>query len=247
MINDVIRPIIGISGSLTIEQEGIFSGYKRCYVSNDYISAVVRAGAIPYVLPIIEDEEILKAQIDNIDGLILTGGHDVSPLVWGEEPLKNIGNLLPERDDFDIKLARFAVEKDKPLLGICRGHHILNVAFGGSLYQDIDYAEESFIKHNQNAYYDVPTHSIEIYDKSKLYSILGCKSMVNSFHHLAIKDIAKGFKVSAVSKDGIIEAIEKTGKEFVIGVQWHPEMMSFKCKQMQKIFDALVEEAIKRI
>ncbi len=241
----VSKPVIGISGSITIEQDGIFSGYKRCYVSNDYIECVVRAGGIPMVLPITSKEDILKEQLEQVHGLLLTGGHDVSPLCWGEEPLVSMGEILPERDDFDIKLAKLAYKKSMPILGICRGYHILNVAFGGTLYQDISYASYSFIKHNQDSYYDVPTHTIDIDSESILQGILGKECLVNSFHHLAIKEVSPNFKVTARAKDGVIEAIEGNTESFVMGVQWHPEMMGKKYENMQQIFNLFINECKK--
>ncbi len=239
------KPIIGISGSLIIDEGGMFPGYERAYVNNDYVQSVVRAGGIPYVIPLVYDDEVIKAQIEHIDGLIMSGGHDVNPMLYEEEPCKELGEILPKRDKFDMLLIKNALELKKPILGICRGEQILNVANGGSLYQDLKFIEGSYIKHNQGRLPYYPTHTITIKQDSKLYSILGEEVLVNSFHHLAVKTVAPGFKAVAHSKDGVIEAIEKNGDLFVVGVQWHPEMLSASYETMQKLFTKLIEEAKK--
>lgn len=241
------KPIIGISGSLLRDEDGDFAGYERAYVNNDYITSVVSAGGIPYIIPLIEDEDIILAHAELIDGLIMSGGHDVNPLLYGEEPCKELGEILPKRDAFDIFLIKAVMNLKKPILGICRGEQILNVANGGTLYQDLKFSKNCYIKHNQKRLPNFATHTVMIEEKSKLYDILGESSLVNSFHHLAIKDVAKDFKVVAYSKDGIIEAIEKEGNVFVVGVQWHPEMLSKNYPNMLKIFEKLILEAKKNI
>ncbi|MBC2850206.1 gamma-glutamyl-gamma-aminobutyrate hydrolase family protein [Cetobacterium sp. 8H] len=239
------KPIIGISGSIIRENSGDFPGYERAYVNNDYIQSVIRAGGIPYIIPVTEDEEIIREYSRNIDGLILSGGHDVNPLLWSEEPLKELGEVFVERDKFDFLLIETVFELKKPILAICRGEQILNVFFGGTLYQDLSYKKDSFVKHNQRYTPTFESHSIEIEKNSKLFEIFKEKNLfVNSFHHMAIKDVAPGFKKVAVSKDGVIEGIEMCGEEFIIGVQWHPEMLSKKNIKMQKLFNRFVEVSI---
>lgn len=240
------KPIIGISGSLIIDEGGMFPGYERAYVNNDYIQSVAMCKAIPYIVPMVYDDEIIKEQIENIDALILSGGHDVNPLNWGEEPHQKLGGILPKRDTYDFKLLQFALEMKKPILGICRGEQVINVFGGGSLYQDLSLIDACYIKHNQQHLSNIATHTANIKEGTKLYEILGEKEIhVNSFHHLAANEIANGYIVSATSKDGVIEAIEKEGDDFVIGVQWHPEMMTKDYPIMQKLFQALVNEATK--
>lgn len=212
------KPIIGISSSWG---EGTSTS-----VSLTYIESVKLAGGIPLVIPIIQDNEMLKAILDRIDAVIMTGGEDIDPLKWyGEEPVNAMGGIAPERDSYDIALIRLAVERNMPVLGICRGHQIMNVAFGGTLYQDIPSQKAgSNLKHNQRAPGNYGTHSIKIIKGSQLNLQTGLDSVaVNSFHHQAVKDIAPGFIVTAVASDGIIEAIEKVGSTRVFGVQFHPE------------------------
>ena len=131
-------------------------------------------------------------------------------------------------------------------MGICRGEQIINVVEGGSLYQDISLIENSYVKHNQQCLPSVATHTAQIKEGTKLYEILNEKEVhVNSFHHLGVKNVAPGYIVSATAKDGVVEAIEKIGEDFVIGVQWHPEMMTKDCSKMKNIFMALVNAASK--
>lgn len=243
---DKNKVIVGISGSYIIDNGGMFPGYKRAYVNDDYVDSVVRAGGVPYIIPIVHDKEIIKEQLKNVDVLILSGGQDVNPLLWGEEPSSKLGEVLNIRDEFDIQLMKTANEMKMPVLGICRGEQIIAVANGGSLYQDISFIEKAYIKHNQGHSPNIPTHTVEIEKDSKLYEILGEKVITNSFHHLGVKDVPKGYSIVARSKDGVIEGIEKEGNHFVLGVQWHPEMMSKDNEDMLNIFKKLIDEGKKR-
>ena len=237
-------PIIGISGSIIIDENGAFPGFERSYVNNDYIQSVAINNGIPYIIPIIYDDELIKQQVINIDALILSGGHDVNSLMWGEEPHNKLEAILPKRDEFDMKLLKYALAMKKPILGICRGQQIINVVEGGTLYQDLSLVEESYIKHNQKYLPSIATHTINIKKGTKLYNIIGEEEiLVNSFHHMAVNKVAEGYIVSAISKDGIIEGIEKTGDDFIIAVQWHPEMMTKESDTMRRIFKALVKSA----
>lgn len=236
------KPIIGISGSLMYDQGGMFPGYERAYVNNDYIQAVVRAGGIPLIIPVTDSEEAIRAQVDLVDGFIFSGGYDVDPQLYGEEPSQKLGDLCPKRDQFDVTLISIAVNSGKPVLGICRGMQMLNVVFGGSLYQDLSFIDGCTIKHVQGQLPSTPTHMVNLEAGSKLHSILGDSVRTNSFHHLAVKALAPDFKVTALSKDAVVEAIEMAGKPFVIGVQWHPEMMSAEHPNMQAIFNQLINE-----
>lgn len=240
------KPVIGISGSIMKDSSGDFAGYERAYVNNDYIESVVRAGGIPYIIPLVENEEVIKEQAKFIDGLIMSGGQDVNPILFNEEPCKELGEILPKRDKFDICLIKEVANLKKPILGICRGEQIMNVAFGGSLFQDLKFSEGSYIKHNQKKLPNFATHSVKIIEGSKLYEILGGETLINSFHHLSVKEVAPGFKIVGYAKDGIVEAIEKDGENFIVGVQWHPEMLSKDYENMAKIFEVLVEKAKNR-
>jgi len=239
------KPVIGILGSIIIDKGGMFPGYERAYVNNDYIISVVKAGGVPVIIPVIEDEELIEEQIKNVDGIIISGGYDVNPLSYGDEPHEKLGFIYPKRDKFDICAVKAAYKLRKPILGICRGNQILNVAFGGKLYQDISLIDGAYIKHTQESQPGSIGHSVYVKKGTKLYDIFKDDIVTNSFHHQAVKDVAEGFSVSALSKDGIIEAIEKDGEDFIIGIQWHPEMMTAAGDEnMIKIFEKLVEESI---
>lgn len=238
------KPLIGVLGSIIIDKGGMFPGYERAYVNNDYIVSVVKAGGIPVIIPVIEDEELIEEQIKDVDGIIISGGYDVNPLSYGDEPHAKLGFIYPKRDKFDICAVKAAYKLGKPILGICRGNQILNVAFGGTLYQDISLIDGAYIKHTQESQPGSIGHSVHVKKETKLYDIFKEDIVTNSFHHQAVKDIAKGFSVSALSKDGVIEAIEKDGEDFIMGIQWHPEMMTAAGdKNMLKIFEKLVEES----
>ncbi|MBQ3437662.1 MAG: gamma-glutamyl-gamma-aminobutyrate hydrolase family protein [Fusobacterium sp.] len=223
-----MKKIVGISASMRLlNSKDFFADYKYCAVADDYINAVSKSGATPFVLPLVKDEEQIENQILLIDALILSGGYDIDPYFYKEEPLEKLETLYPERDIYELKLIKFALKHKKPILGICRGFQLLNVAFGGTLYQDLSYRPNTFIKHNQSAKPSQATHSINIEENSFLFKVAQRKEeRVNSFHHLALKDVGANLEIVAVAKDGVIEAIEYTKDEnFILGVQFHPEMM----------------------
>lgn len=239
-----MKPLIGISGSIIVDEGGRFPGYKRAYVNDDYVQSVLRAGGIPFILPVLEDDEAVIAQAKAMDGLILSGGHDINPLYYGEQSLPKQGSPFPERDHSEALLIQEMIQQRKPVFAICRGIQILNTAFGGTLYQDTSYMEEETLKHDQYHQPALETHSISIEAESLLYSVLGSQTLTNSFHHQTIKEVAPGFRTTAVADDGVIEAIEREDSDtFVLGVQWHAEMMTKKHERMQRLFDRFVAEA----
>ena len=238
------KPVIGISGSIIFDGSGNFAGYRRSYVNEDYVQSVIKNGGIPYIIPMNADDEVIKQQIENIDALILSGGQDVNPLLYNEQPHRGLGGILPERDYFDYKLIDFAKQKNIPILGICRGFQILNVYHGGTLYQDLSAYKESFIKHDQVNNPSVATHTVDIVKGTKLHAMFNEDVvMVNSFHHQIIKDVPKGFKVSAIASDKVIEAIEAEGDTFIVAVQWHPEMLHRTEEKMNLLFKTLIDHA----
>ena len=238
------KPIIGISSSVIVDDSGNFAGYKRAYVNKDYVDAVVRAGGVPLIIPFTTDKEVIISQVQVIDALILSGGHDVSPYNYGQEPNPKLGETFPQRDQFDFQLIQYAMEENKPILGICRGIQIINTYFGGSLYQDLSDFENKVIMHNQAKNPQLPTHTVTIERNSKLFEIFKEeKLLTNSFHHQAVKEVGKGLAVTARTSDGIIEAIEHRDYPFLIAIQWHPEMLHKSVAKMNLIFSALIVTA----
>lgn len=208
------KPVIGISCSIdgtTVE------------VGMTYIKSVRKAGGIPFIIPITTNEKEIDEYLDRIDGLLMTGGEDVSPLLFGQEPSRFLGEVVPDRDFYDLVLIRKAVKRKIPVFGICRGIQCLNIAMGGDLIQDIPSEVENAIQHRQNGPRSYGSHTINIVKGSLVAKLLKTESIaVNSFHHQACGKIAKGFKVTAKAPDGIIEAIEsEDGRSY--GVQFHPE------------------------
>lgn len=235
------KPIIGINANRVIKSETDYSHSVMESISNDYVESVIKAGGVPIVLPILTDEDSIRRHVEILDGIVLSGGIDVNPLLYNEEPSPKLGFVFPEKDNFDILITKIAYELNKPILAICRGQQILNVAFGGSLYQDLSEISGCYIKHRQHSKNGAATHTIDIESNSILHNIWGNSVVTNSFHHQAIKDLAPGFKATAYSKDNIIEAIESLDKPFVVGVQFHPEIMTnYNDKNMLKLFKAFV-------
>lgn len=239
------KPIIGISSSVIVDDSGSFAGYKRAYVNKDYVDAVIKAGGVPLIIPFNTDKEVIISQAQVIDGLIISGGQDVSPYNYGQEPSPLLGETFPERDTYEMLLLEEAKKRNLPILGICRGFQIINVAGGGTLYQDLSLIGKSVLKHNQVSKPTLKTHKIHIEENSVISEIFGKETMVNSFHHQALDKVADDFKVVARASDGVVEAIQHKTYKFLVGVQWHPEMLAVECDEARKLFNRLIEEAKK--
>ena len=200
-------PLIGISGNHR-QDNTEHDTYILSYAPNGFVTGLERAKAIPVILPIVS-QETAHEYISRVDALVLSGGQDVSPLLYGEEPHINLGRTYPVRDAYELALIEEAYRQRKPILAICRGIQILNVAFGGTLYQDIQSQyPESTILHVQKTMPSTATHTIEIAEGSELSKIFGTKTAINSYHHQAVKELAPNFKAVAWSSDGLIEDFE---------------------------------------
>ena len=238
------KPIIGISTSVLVDEGGGFPGYERIYVNKDYVSSVISAGAVPLMIPMEDSEENLRQTLELVDGMIFSGGHDIAPIRYGEEPHQKLQDICPERDAFDFLLYRLAKEHSLPILGICRGFQLMNVSEGGKLYQDLSLKNTESLKHSQGHGPSIPTHTVKVEPGSKFYEILGKEEIrVNSFHHQAVKSTSENVAISGKALDNVVEAIELKNYPFGLGVQFHPEMLQAKEEDMKKIFAALVSAA----
>ena len=229
-------PVIGISGNF---RDG------DCTLAQGYYMSVLESGATPVVIPPYDDESALVSILDTLDGIVLSGGADIDPDYLGEEPLECI-SVNPRRDAQELLLAHLAVDRQIPVLGICRGIQVLSAALGGKLYQDIKTQHDApCIEHSQSIARGLPSHEVTIEKDSLLYSLMGSETIaVNSFHHQAVKEVPEGFRVTARSKDGIIEGMESTAFRPILGVQWHPECFILENdRTMMPIFGWLREQA----
>lgn len=240
------KPLIGVSGSHMVDGGGMFPGYHRSYVNDDYIRSVIDAGGIPVILPYTADDEVVRETMEHVDGLLLSGGHDLYPLTYGEEPKQGLGGIWPARDHFDFLLVEMAKKRGLPIMGICRGLQIVNVYHGGSLYQDLKYDKNCYIKHFQNQSPAMPTHTVTIEADSHFAEIVGCTSwMTNTHHHQTVNKVGKGLRVVATAKDGTVEALEATDYPYLMSYQFHPEMMSVDNEKAKLLFKDFVNHAAK--
>lgn len=215
-----------------------------------YMKAIEAAGGIPVMLPMASDELDIKALSETFDGFLFTGGHDINPLLYGEEMDAACGELCQERDVLEQALFHHVVELDKPAFGICRGLQLFNVLLGGTLYQDLPSGRitESNVMHQQRPPYSVPVHSVTINKNSLLYRLLEKETIaVNSYHHQAIKELAPALQSAALSEDGLVEAIEMQGKTFLCAVQWHPEFNFTENVDSMTLFRHFVEACSQQI
>jgi putative glutamine amidotransferase len=230
-----MRPVVGITLG-----DGDRPGYHS--MREDYVRSVELSDAVPLVLPALRAEDA-AAVLDRLDGLLLSGGIDVDPALYGRARHPKLGRVDRRRDEFELALTREALARDLPLLAICRGHQVLNVATGGSLVQDIPSELKGAVTHDAPGRRTRRSHTVDVEAGSRLAAILGAGAhSVNSFHHQAIDTLGKGLVVSARSpKDGVIEGVELPGRSFVLGVQWHPESFWKDGRTFQGLFDAHTE------
>lgn len=237
-----MRPVIGVT--IWKEQKNA-DVYEK--VNEWNLKAISEAGGIPVMLYITDNDEIIDGYINMLNGILFTGGGDINPLIFGEEPIRELGEVEYDRDEFEFKLYKRAAEKNIPMLGICRGMQIMNIASGGTIYQDIYSQRPGTNSHlTKNAFGSDEYHSVSVNENSKLYDILKQTDIkTNSFHHQAINDLADDYVATAFAKDGIIECIESKKLNFAIGIQWHPETMFEKYSIFRKIFIEFVKAAQK--
>ena len=242
-------PIIGITATLKEDVDTVAERPLGRFVRADldYVEGVAGAGGAPVVLPPVGEESAAEALIHSLDGLLLSGGSDLDPSYYGEKPVSELGVTLPERDAFEMALVGLALRRGLPVFGICRGMQVLNVALGGTLYQDLPSQwEQDQLKHRQDTPKWQPTHEVRVSEGSYIAEVMGRESVkVNSYHHQGIRDLAEGLVVTGRSSDGVIEAVEAEdlSERWLLGVQWHAEAMRGSGPQQESLFEAHVSAA----
>lgn len=233
------NPVIGISVNIDSQTSRLHEAY---------INSVIDAGGIPFLIPATDDMDVLREIVERIDGLLLSGGADIDGRYFGEPTLEGLTDVNQERDTYDFLLLKIASDRQLPIFGICRGMQVINVAFGGDIWQDIPSQYPNMpLNHSVLTDKEKPTHTVRIEDETVLSEIFEQKEIgVNSRHHQAVRKVAPQFRISATAPDGIIEAIEAFPEYRILGVQWHPENMASEGNDlgMKKIFSRLVDEAV---
>lgn len=235
-----MKPIIGIPGNIITNLNPNYTSLPLTYTPQGFVEGLNRAGALPIVFPL-STEENAREYAKSVDAVLLAGGQDVSPLLYGEEPHLKLEETSPLRDAFEVAVIKEAWKENKPILAVCRGLQIMSVAFGGTVYQDVSLYPKLSVQHLQVSSPETAAHSIDIKQDSWLGQLYGDSLQVNSYHHQAIKELPKELTPTAWSKDGLIEAFEASDRAHIaIGVQWHPELMINHDKEAQRLFDAFV-------
>lgn len=235
-------PLIGISGSISKDE-------KELFLPSCYTNALMIAGAMPVLLSPTMNDGMLSACLESLDGVLLAGGNDVAPDMYGHDPINELGEVNPARDHFEGRLVRMAAERHMPVLGICRGIQSMNVAMGGTLWQDIPsqyrtVQGEKGLAHSQTRADFYTSHRVVIEKGTLLDRVISKEEIwVNSFHHQAVRDPAPGMNVVARATDGLIEAIEHPTLPFFLGVQWHPERYFDRDQTAMALFSAFVDAA----
>lgn len=230
------KPVIGVCPLVDYQR-------KSLWMLPAYFGGIVQAGAIPFMLPLTTDKQDLEQLLDLCDGLLITGGQDVSGKVYGAtaEDAKLIGETSPERDAQERLLLKLAMQRDLPVLGICRGIQIINTLLGGTLYQDLPTQHPSDTKHHGEMPYSAPVHTVSVAAGTPLADYVGEGELaVNSLHHQAVREVSPELKVMATSEDGLVEGLYHPGMRFLWAVQWHPEYSYKTDEASQQIFNAFV-------
>jgi putative glutamine amidotransferase len=241
------RPVIGITASID-RRSAVFG--ETYTLARKYAEAVIQAGGAPLIMQHNLDDNSLQAVLDRLDGVVLSGGGDVDPVLFGEEAHPATREIEPDRDRVELTLARWLLERDMPFLAICRGIQVLNVALGGSLVQDIPSQVPEALPHSfdrQTTPRDYLAHPVKIDPSSQLARVMQLEGApTNSWHHQSIKQAADRLQVTAIAPDGVIEAVEVPGQRYAIGVQWHPEWLFEARAEQRRLFEELVRVSTDR-
>lgn len=242
------RPVIGIPTQTLQAIDGIPEGLPHSWVMNSrYYLAAAEAGAAPVMVPLFDqDLDTLRAVYESLDGLLLAGGVDMDPRTFDEAPHPQLGRTDSARDVVELELVQWAIAEKKPILGLCRGHQVLNVALGGTLYQDIEAQIPSALKHDYFPTAGFPrdylAHEVSLEPGSRLHDAFQAPIIpVNSMHHQAVRTLAPSLHASGRAPDGVVEAIESGTEHFLVGVQWHPEMFGHKDVRTRRLFEAFID------
>ena len=231
----MMRKVIGVMP--------LYDREKKCYwIQPDYLEMLEAENAIPMVLPLTSNHNELDYFLEICGGFLLTGGPDVAPSIYNEEQKPWCGTLCEARDEMEQYILKKAVEKDRSVLGVCRGIQLMNVCYGGTLYQDLKSEYDSDLDHRIQPSYNEMIHFNTIQKDTPLYDLLGKEQMkVNSYHHQAVKKLSPQFKQMSISEDGLIESIYMPDRKYVVGVQWHPEFLYQKDENNRKIICSFVD------
>jgi putative glutamine amidotransferase len=240
-------PLIGITSD-TSNADRRENREPLYFLAQRYVRAVAKAGAIPLILPPMLSSSAIRRLLARLDGLVLSGGNfDIHPSYYGEKPIAALGRIKAERSAFELQITAAALKQDLPVLGICGGAQAINVVLGGSLYQDIGAQVPNAQEHQQSKKAVKRGHRITIQSRTLLGKIVGLShTEVSTTHHQSVKTLGRGLIVNATAGDGIVEGIESTGHSFVLGVQWHPEVLAARNRHQRQIFSALVARAARR-
>ena len=231
------KPLIAVTPMYSAQEE-------KYVLKSAYMQMLEGLGALPVIMPLTTDEAVLDHYLDLCDGLLLSGGADIDPVHYGAVNDGLCGRISHLRDAVELKLCRMAVVLDMPVLGICRGHQVLNVALGGTMYQDLKVQQGTTFEHMVPNPVGGMVHEVAVVPGSPLAELQGAESMmVNSRHHQAIRDVAPGLVVQATAPDGVIEAVYLPEKRFVWGVQWHPESIWEISQENRRIAEAFLQAA----
>jgi putative glutamine amidotransferase len=244
------RPSIGIPTQTLQVIDGIPSGLPDSWVMNQrYYRAVASVGGVPFMLPLLDDDpEAMRCMFDQLDGIFIAGGIDIDPGTYGAERHEQTGRPDHARDRIEMQMVRWAIEDGKPVFGVCRGAQVINVVCGGTLYQDIADEMPEVEKHDyfptEGFARDHLAHSVRLAAGSRLRALFGTSdALVNSMHHQAVRTLGAGLRITAYAPDGIVEAVEGTDDGWVVGVQWHPEMLVDHDAATRRLFDGFIAAA----
>jgi putative glutamine amidotransferase len=245
-----MKPLIGVTPDFNAGDRKEWGGKEPTYfLRARYVRAVEELGGIPVVLPLVSDLQSRRRLLSSIDGLLLTGsGPDLPPGLYGERQRYTFGIMSNRRSTFEFDMVRLAKAADIPVLGICGGMQVMNVALGGSLFQDIPSQVNKPLQHRQPARATNLSHAVTVAPGSLLRRIVHTATLrVNSSHHQSVKDVARSLVASAVAPDGIVEAVESPDCRFFLGIQWHPEFLFERYRLHRRLFETFLRAARRRI